>query len=503
MRDDIEGGSCGMNNRVKIHSPRGKSCLFPVAASILTCFPALADAHAWSIPYYLPVPLWLYAYAATGTLIVSFTILVFASGARSPDMRASAHQWDGTLRIPAAILRVGQIASTLFVVLLIISGIAGTQNPFLNISMSGFWLWFYLGSMYVSAVFGNIYSFTNPFALILRIAARYFPGIDGTRYQYPRCLASYPALLAYIALIALELFGAGRPRDASLFLVAYLAYALAGSLCFGREVWLNHFDAFGILCRLCTRLSPFEWFRLPENGIGIKLRDPITDIASEKPLDASIVIFLSFMLSSTVYDGLRDTASWNNFFWRSIYPLIVQLFPALKNNYAISGEIVLAGQWVTFAVIGLAYYCLFRGFCVLGALGSRSALDGKVFTRQFGLLLLPIALFYNVCHYFTLFLDQGRQIFSILSDPLGLGWRLLPTSPDPSPTSLLINAGYIWHAQVFLILVGHILSVYITHAIAIRNHVLAGTVMGNQLPLLVLTIVLTISGLWILSLPLA
>lgn len=154
--------------------------------------------------------------------------------------------------------------------------------------------------------------------------------------------------------------------------------------------------------------------------------------------------------------------------------------------------------------MGAAYYFLFRGFCALESTISRSSFDGKYFSRQFCFALLPIALFYNVCHYFTLFLDQGRKIIVLASDPLGLGWHLLSVSTiqelAPQP---IINMGYIWHAQVLMILAGHILSVYITHAISIRSRDPAGTTAINQLPLLVLTIALTISGLWILSLPLA
>ncbi|MCI3969106.1 MULTISPECIES: hypothetical protein [Burkholderia] len=503
MHDDFESGATNPANR---HVPRGNAWRALGFVALLACAPTGADAHAWSIPYYLPVPLWLYAYAATGTLVVSFMILAFASGSgvHVPVTRAPAIRWRRAWRIPAVALAAVQAVSLSFVVLLIVSGFFGTQNPFVNLGMSGFWLWFYLGSIYVSAVLGDLYAFTNPFALMLRIAARCVPAIDRGRYRYPRGLASYPALFVYVALIALELFGAARPRDASLFLAGYAIYALGGAFCFGRDVWLRHCDAFGILCGLCARLSPFEWRRGSAREIGIRLRNPVAAMAAEPPFDTSVVIFLSFMLSSTAYDGLRDTAVWNTFFWRGIYPLIVAVFPALKNNYAIAGDLVLAGQWATFAAVGLAYHGLFRGFCALGAAGSRSGLDGSAFARQFCLLLLPIALFYNVCHYFTLFIDQGRQIVSLLSDPLGIGWNLLSIEPaQVAPTAQLINVGAIWHAQVLLILAGHVLSVVVTHAIAVRHRVLAGTVVLNQLPLLVLTIALTISGLWILSLPLA
>ncbi|MFX8441286.1 hypothetical protein ABTL81_20110, partial [Acinetobacter baumannii] len=75
--------------------------------------PTVAEAHAWNVPYYLPVPLWLYAYAATSTLIISFMILAFASNARMPHVGSWSAQRRKALRIPAAVLKAGQVASTL------------------------------------------------------------------------------------------------------------------------------------------------------------------------------------------------------------------------------------------------------------------------------------------------------------------------------------------------------------------------------------------------------
>jgi len=507
MTGDIAGGSTDMEGRrSETHVSRGARRLHFGSALAAACIPTLAHAHAWNIPYYLPVPLWLYAYAATGTLIISFMILALAPANRLPGSGSRSNPRKKSLRIPAAMLHAGQFASALFVLLLIVSGLIGTQNPFLNISMSGFWIWFYLGSIYISTIIGNLYAFANPIALLLHIAAQYFPSLEHGRYRYPERLASYPALVVYAVLIALELFGAGKPRDVSLFLIGYIVYAAAGAFYFGRERWLLHFDTFGMLCRLCAKLSPIRWSVSSKHAVTIELRNPIADLSQEAPSHISVVAFLSFMLASTAYDGLRDTATWNMFFWRGIYPHLIALFPALGKSYALSGDMILAWQWLTFALMGVAYYVLFRGFCALEAIACRSSFNGKDFARQFCFALLPIALFYNVCHYFTLFLDQGRRVVMLASDPLGLGWHLFSVSfaqtPD-SPAQSLINVAYIWHVQVILILIGHILSVYVTHAISARRRGLAETMIVSQLPLLVLTIVLTISGLWILSLPLA
>jgi nitrate reductase gamma subunit len=115
---------------------------------------------------------------------------------------------------------------------------------------------------------------------------------------------------------------------------------------------------------------------------------------------------------------------------------------------------------------------------------------------------VPIAFVYNVTHYFTLLVTQGTQIVRIASDPFGWHWHLFGSamrSTDP----LILDAGTVWHTQVALILIGHILGVYLSHLEALR--VFRGTrrAVVSQLPMLFLMIVFTTVGLWILSLPIA
>jgi len=61
----------------------------------------------------------------------------------------------------------------------------------------------------------------------------------------------------------------------------------------------------------------------------------------------------------------------------------------------------------------------------------------------------------------------------------------------------------IWHTQVGLILAGHVISVYLAHAIALRVFPTRRQVIVSQLPLLLLMLAYTAAGLYILSLPLA
>ena len=60
----------------------------------------------------------------------------------------------------------------------------------------------------------------------------------------------------------------------------------------------------------------------------------------------------------------------------------------------------------------------------------------------------------------------------------------------------------VWHTQVAAIVVGHIVSVYIAHLQALALFPDRRTAVISQLPVLLLMVLFTAVGLWILSLPL-
>ena len=83
----------------------------------------------------------------------------------------------------------------------------------------------------------------------------------------------------------------------------------------------------------------------------------------------------------------------------------------------------------------------------------------------------------------------------------GVGWNLLGLprlSAEPNP----LDMGQAWHIEVALILLGHIASVYLAHAIAQRTFSARRDIWLSELPLLCLMVGYTFIGLTVLSLPL-
>ena len=61
--------------------------------------------------------------------------------------------------------------------------------------------------------------------------------------------------------------------------------------------------------------------------------------------------------------------------------------------------------------------------------------------------------------------------------------------------------GTVWNVQVGLIVLGHMVSVYLAHVEALRLFPKRSQAIASQLPMLLLMVLFTTAGLWILSQP--
>ena len=128
---------------------------------------------------------------------------------------------------------------------------------------------------------------------------------------------------------------------------------------------------------------------------------------------------------------------------------------------------------------------------------SKASLMGLLL--QFAFSLIPIAFVYNVAHYYTLLITEGQNIYRLASDPFGFGWNILGTRGNFG--TFIPDVNFIWHSQVGVILLGHIVGVYIAHVIALKMFPNQKKALVSQLPMLILMVIYTMTGLWILSQP--
>ena len=453
-----------------------------------------AEAHSFGTTYNLPIPLWMYAFAASATLVLSFLMLGFfmSGGGSKPVSRA--------IEIEAVVPRTSctffRYLSVFLLALTILTGIFGTQLPLNNFSMTFFWVGFVLGFAYLTAVFGNVYDVISPWRVVCDEIGRFVPMAFKGHLRYPAWLAYYPALLLYMGFIWLELFGQTTPRTLGLTLLGYTILNFVAAACFGADTWLRYGEFFAVFFRLLGKISPIAFVSSagPEPNIKVRIRRPFAGLTEETAEHPSILLFVLFMLSSTAFDGAHDTLPFVQLFWKYFYPVLTW---AIAQPYSFFVAIYYIWQWIMLWLSPFIYLAIYLTF-VWMMIGSDLSLRERALAFCYS--LIPIAFVYNVSHYFTLLFTDGPRLWSLISDPFGIGTNFFGTA-KLAQAPFIPPASFVWHTQVALILVGHLVSVYLAHVQALRIFPETRKALWSQFPMLILMIAFTTAGLWILSLP--
>ena len=130
---------------------------------------------------------------------------------------------------------------------------------------------------------------------------------------------------------------------------------------------------------------------------------------------------------------------------------------------------------------------------------SQAPISIRALSEGFAFSLVPIGVAYHATHYVPSMLMQLPALLPQLADPFYKGWRLLPvTASVAAPLPMAV----VWHAQVFVLLAGHVAGVYLAHLAALEIFPTRRQGVASQLPMLALMVGYTCLGLWALSLPL-
>ena len=475
-----------------------------VAAALL--FPAVAAAHGFGRLYNLPVPFWLYAWGAASALLLSFLLVGYfaAASTAAPPAASRDLSHSGAVRALCRALPALRLLSLLLLLLCIATGLFGNRDPYRNFSMTFFWVVFALGGTYFVALVGDFYAALNPWRVMTAALGRLWHGYGRGRLRYPEQLGDWPALALYLGFIWFELFGHGKPFSLAAMLLGYSAINLLGVGLIGTRAWFRHGEFFALFLRLTGLMAPLDCRAAEAAGERgrLGLRRPLAGLLQQRPEHLSTVVFVLAMLSTTAFDGLRATQWWVRLFWADPTGLVTALAgsrPMLA--YAALRPWYIAWETLWLLAAPFAYFGAYLACLALARRLAGSSRPLRQLALDFGYSLLPIAFVYHLTHYATLILTQGRKLVSLASDPFGWDWDLFGTA-------LLFRApflpgmGAVWHAQVGLILCGHIASVYLAHRTALRLLPTRRQALLSQLPMLALMVALTVAGLWILAQPL-
>jgi hypothetical protein len=479
-----------------------------IALILALLAPTAALAHSFGRVYNLPVPFWLYAWGAAAALLASFLVVGYFATAKTNERGYASRDLTSSPWVVWAVrlhfIALLKVFSVFALVLCIATGLLGNTNPYGNFNMTFFWIVFVLGFAYLTALVGNLYAAINPWWVMTAAAGGVSQTYTRGIFRYPRQLAYWPAVVLYMVFIWLELFGRSSPASLAVLLSGYTLLNLLGVGLIGARDWFRYCEFFGVFLGLLARMAPIDYRPDTEEGKGhVRLRRPCAGLLEPRAENISMLVFVLFMLSSTAFDGLRETAVWQRLFWLDLYhaglrewvgynPLAA--FPVMTQLYLL---------WQTFwlLVSPFLYLAVYFLFIAIAKWLTRSRLSLRGLCLEFALPLLPIALVYNITHYYTLIQSQGIKIISLASDPFGWGWDLFGTAQWMRYT-IVPDAGTVWHVQVALIVLGHIVSVYLSHRVALRLFPSQRQAVISQIPMLLLMVIFTTVGLWILSQPL-
>jgi hypothetical protein len=135
---------------------------------------------------------------------------------------------------------------------------------------------------------------------------------------------------------------------------------------------------------------------------------------------------------------------------------------------------------------------------VLGMPRDGLRLSRRELSRRFAHTLIPIAAAYLVAHYFSMLAYDGQELWRLASDPLGDGSNLFGGAERGIDYSVLTATG-IWYVQIGALVVGHVAALVLAHDRALVLYGSPRAAARSQIVMLVVMVLFTVLGLWLLS----
>jgi hypothetical protein len=426
----------------------------------------------------LPIPESLFAAAAAAVLVVSFAAL--AAGWSEPKLAKLRERV--LFAFPRALEVLLGAIGVFFFFLAVYAGVAGTGAQSENFAPTAVYVGFWVGVPFLSLLLGDVWGVLSPWRAIGRavgwLASR-FGGEPPEAIPYPERLGKWPAAAVIFGFAICELCWASatEPGTLAILMLVYFVAMLIGMSIYGVEPWVRNADGFGVLFGMIGTLSPVG---RREDG-RLVLRVPGTGTAKLPPLIGLAAVAI-VSIGSTAFDGAKEGALFNDLAI-DLQDFFNGLGLSLSTSLELGFIIGLAGAIAIVAVIW-----------TLGMLGTGSFANSRAFAHT----LIPIAAGYMVAHYFSLLAYNGQDLWRLINDPLGHGSDLFGGA-NRSIDYGVISATGIWYVQVAALVIGHVAALILAHDRALEIYGSARAATRSQVVMLILMVVFTCLGLWLLS----
>ncbi len=436
----------------------------------------------------LPIPEWLFGWAAALVLIVSFVALAVLW----PEPRLEGDRgWRRLFPLVGA-TAIEAVCGAIGVFLLgvtIWAGLAGEQTSAANWTPTFVYVIFWLGFALASVLLGDVFRAFNPWRATARAVAGVAKLVRGgslpAPLPYPERLGRWPAAAGIFAFTWMELAASDgdMPRNVAIAALVYSALTWVAMALYGIDRWVERGEAFSVYFNLFSRISIWE-----RRGRDVGIRRALSGLASLEALPGTVPL-LAVMIGSVTFDGASEGSPWVD-----IAPDISEFFQDL----GLSPENALMFAWTLGLIAAIA---LVYGFYRLGIAGARSVGGGfsaDRLARSFVHSLVPIAFVYAAAHYMTLLLFQGQAIWFLASDPLGEGDDFFGTA-DRAIDYGVIGANATWYWQVGFVVLGHVAALMLAHDRALALYKEAKDAVRSQYWMLGIMVGFTTLALWLLS----
>lgn len=455
--------------------------------TVLAWAPASALAHGLVGRQDLPIPKWLFGWAAAAVLVASFVALAVLWPKprleQAPERRVA-----GVPRFLEPLLGAIGLA---FFGLVVYAGSAGSQTTTNNLAPTAIFVLLWVGIPIASLFFGDVFKAFNPWRAAARavawLAAKVNRGGLPAPMAYPVRLGRWPAAIGILAFAWIELVYSGRgdPSNLAVLALAYMAVQFVGMSLYGIEPWNRYGDAFGVYFGLIARMSPLRWTRT-----GLFVRQPLSGLTNLDIVPGTVALVI-LIIGTTSFDGFSGGPAWG-----TIGPDLTSLFGDMGLGQGTALELAFTlGLLVVVLIVGGMYRL---GVIGMGTIDPQGASTQELAAR-FAHTLVPIGLAYVVAHYFSLLAYEGQRMAYLVSDPLGTGANIFGTH-NATVDYTWVSATTIWYVQVAALVIGHVAGLVLAHERALvsfdDDSQLATR---SQYWMLVVMIAFTSLGLWLLS----
>jgi len=449
-------------------------------------------AHAVAGRSDLPIPEWLFGWAAAVVLVVSFVALAVLWP--QPRLQDGGFRPLPTWLSRALTSRVTDVLCSLIGVgllgMVVYTGFKGVQLPQASFAVQFVFVVFWTGLVGVSVLFGDIFRALNPWRALGRFVAWISQKAAGGEMpaplKYPDRLGYLPAVVGLLAFTTLELAASegNQPSNVAVASLVYSAATFIGMALYGVDEWSRKGEAFGVYFNLFSRISPWT---TRDGQVG--LRKPLSGLAAWKPLPGNVLL-LAVMIGTVTFDGAAEAPIWSG-----IAPDIQEAFVSL--GLSLEQGLELANLLGMLLAVALVY-----GFYRLGIAGARSVggdLSSRELAGTFVHTLVPIAFAYVAAHYLTLLLQQGQTMIFLASNPLGRDGTDFFGTADRAVDYGIIGATTAWYYQVGFVVVGHVAALILAHDRALVTYDKARLAVRSQYWMLVIMVGFTSLALWLLA----